>query len=567
MSYTLSNLADAHYGYDMVTAVTETSVNATMMEWLSAYHGTLFTQAYVYDDVTKQPVLTDFSTLVTNLGFDPFTLTTLTDAQNQALLNQKFMFAFQIEIGLPDFPLDKIPPMVVLDQEGSTVTYNMVCKTFKIIDLQPNNYGPSIWINLDQSTGDAPWQVQFNVDLNLVKDSVTNRFHLLPPDVQNEIKNLGENMFSVQQLYFDLNTAELSSSFKVVGLDPTSQASVYLTTVFLAQYVNQIAQDGGVMLGFGVVSDTPFPQNVSLVPTDLNFEVSAYKVNGKATTDFDAYTLNYLVMADDKAMPPAAPFTWNWVDKNNLSAFAGTVAINRNTFADFLNRLLSPSLSKITYNPKVTFSVNLIKFEVTTKFNAVDGPFKYNTTPTGGSHILSYSYTNTSKDSDTFVPNWGNYSVKYTANSDIYLEGTTIKNVTKVKAHAHINVDGGVTDGDWAVYSLTTYYHIGVNAHGRISVTMTQDPISDESVKPDPNAWSKFITAGTIDGVVKSLQSYLQGWLSGFAENESNTIAAMLNGSNTWVFPGSKTFTFQDAEFSNYQDMVAHVLYIDPKDA
>ena len=150
MSYTQSHLSDAHYGYDMVTGVTETSVNATMMEWLSGYQGSLFTQAYVYDEKTKLPVLTDFDTLVANLGFDPFTLSTLTDAQSSALLGQKFMFAFQIEIGLPDFPLDKIPPLVVLNQEGSTVTYNMVCKTFKIIDLQPNNYGPPIWINLDQ---------------------------------------------------------------------------------------------------------------------------------------------------------------------------------------------------------------------------------------------------------------------------------------------------------------------------------------------------------------------------------------------------------------------------------
>ncbi len=520
MSYKLSNLSDAHYGYDMVTGVTQTSVNATMMEWLSAYQGSLFTMAYVYDETTKMPALTDYDTLVTNLGFDPFTVNTLTDSQNSALLAQKFMFAFQIEMGLPNFPLDKISPMVVLNQEGSTVTYNMVCKTFKIIDLQANNYGPSTWINLDQSTGDAPWNIQFNVDLNPLKDSVTNKFHLLPTSVQNDIKNLGEDMFSVQQLYFDRNTAALSSSFEVVGLKSTSQASVYLTTVFLKQYVAEVAKDGGVMLGFGVVSDTPFPQNVSLVPTDLNFEVSAYKVDGKATADFSAYTLNYLIMANNKTMPSAVPFAWNWIDKDNLSAFAGSVAINRNTFADFLNTLLSPSLSTITYDPKVTFSVNLIKFHVTTNFTAVTGPFKYNTVPTGGSHVLTYTYSKTASDKHTFVPNWGNYSVKYTTNSDVYLEGTRIKNVTKVTAHAHINVDGGVTEGDWAVYSLTTYYNIGVNAQGAISVTLAKDPISNQSVKPDPNAWTEFITAGTIDGVVNSLQDYLQGWLDSFVANE-----------------------------------------------
>ena len=30
----------------------------------------------------------------------------------------------------------------------------------------------------------------------------------------------------------------------------------------------------------------------------------------------------------------------------------------------------------------------------------------------------------------------------------------------------------------------------------------------------------------------------------------------MLNGSHTWVFPGSKTYSFMDAGFSDYQDMI-----------
>lgn len=568
MSYIKSHLSDLHYGYDMVAGVTQSSVNATMMEWLNSYQGSIFTQAYIYDVETQKPGLTDYDALVKKLGFDPFSLpadTPDSDPKIESLKANKFMFAFQIQIGLPNFPLDKIPPIIALDQEGSTVTYNMVCKTFKIINLKPSLYGPPEWINLDQSTGDAPWQIQFNVNLNLVKDSVTNKFHLLPENIQQEIKNLGEELFSVQQLYFDLNTAALSSSFKIIGLEQTNPAFVYLSTIFLGAYVREVAKDGGIMLGFGVVSNKPFPENVSLVPTDLNFVVSAYKdATGKNTPDFSAYTLNYLIMANDKSMPPAVPFKWNWVEKDNLKAFAGSVAINRNTFVDFLNKLLSPSLTSIIKDPKVTFSVNLIKFWVTQSFTSPTGPFKYKPVPTGGSHVLTYEYSKRAEDSDTFVPNWGNYSLTYTVNSDVYLEGTEIKNVTKVTAHSHINVIGGVTEGDWAVYSLTTRYNIGVNAQGKISVTKTQDPISNQSQKPDPNGWSKFITAGTIDGCVNSLQSYLKGYLESLVNDESAKIANMLNGSNTWVFPGSKTFTFQDAEFSSYQDLIAHVLYADP---
>lgn len=239
MSYIKSHLSDHKYGYDMVTAVTQSSVNATMMQWISGYKGSLFTQAYVFNKETKQAVLTDYDALKTKLGFDPFFLpvdTPDTDPKIKALMTEKFMFAFQIEIGLPKFSLEKIPPIIVLNQEGSTVTYNMVCKTFKIINLEASLYGSPEWINLDQSTGDAPWQIEFNVNLNLSKDSATKKFDLLPESIQKEIKNLGEEMFSVQQLYLDMNTAALSSSFRVVGLNPTSKASVYLTKVFLESY-------------------------------------------------------------------------------------------------------------------------------------------------------------------------------------------------------------------------------------------------------------------------------------------------------------------------------------------
>jgi hypothetical protein len=388
--------------------------------------------------------------------------------------------------------------------------------------------------------------------------------------MQDEIKNLGEEMFSVQQLYFDLNNAALSSSFAVVGLDSSTLAFTYLTTVFLDQYVKQVAADGGVMLGFGVVSDTPFPDNTSLIPTDLNFVVSSYKEDGQATDDFSAYTLNYLIMANDNTMPAAVAFNWNWVEKDNLADFAGSVAINRDTFVDFLNQLLSPTLNQITYKPDVSFSVNATKVTVKTSLSEDTASYSYSTTPDGGSQVLTFSYADSDKDTgsypDSTAPlNWGSYSLKYTAQSDIYLEGTQIKNVTTVTAHVHMNVDGDVEEGNWAKYTQTSYYTIGIDAYGKMSVTQSSDPVVNNSDSVNPGTWGEIVTAGTIDDLVDSLQKYLKDALKDILVDESSKIADMLNGSNTWVFPGGQTFTFQDAEFSDYQDFIAHVLYIDPE--
>lgn len=572
MSANQSDLSNAHYGYDMVLATTQASVNATMEEWLDKQKDEPFIQAYVYnpDHPAGQSgaTLVDFTTLVSELGFDPFTVpndTPTTDPRVVALQEQKFMYAFKTQIGIPDFPLEDIPPVISFDQEGSYVTYNMVCKTFQIIEMEPALYGSVEWLNLNQADQDKPWVFSFTVDLDLRNDNINNHFHDLPITTQNEIKNLGEDMFSVQQLFLDLNQAGLTNTVAIVGLPTNSQAYIALTTVFLNTYLAELSKDGGIMLGLGVVSSQPFPQNVSLIPTNLNFEVSSYKdSSGKATTDYPAYTLNYLVMAKGHPMPAPAQFTWNWVEKDKVSQYAGVMAINRDTFTTFLHDLLSPSLYTICKQPTAQFDINLIKATVHFGYTAETGPLAYNTVANGGAHVLTFSYSKSASDSDTFIPNWGNFGVDYTVTSDVYLEGTTIRVETNLNMHCHLNVDGGVTDGNWASYASVTTFTIGVDTHGMISVSQSAPVTTDNSQKPDPGWWSELISLGTIDSVVDSIASSLKGWLSGFITSDAGSIETMLNGSNTWVFPGSSTFTFTNAAFSDNQDLVSNVIYIAP---
>jgi hypothetical protein len=569
MSKEASNISNPKYGYDMVVAATQKSVNKTMEDWLANRSGTPFIQAYVYNpDHTpdeRNDKAISFEQLKKDLGFDPFAIpnnTAYTDSRIQKLLNHQFMYAFQAEIGVPAFPLSEIPPIIEFNKEGAYVTYNMVCKSFKIIIIQPELYGAAKWINLSQNDFKKPWVFKFTVDLDLRKDDINNHFHELPPDTQALIKNLGEDMFSVQQLFLDLNAASLSDSITIEGLASTSQAYVVLTQVFLNAYLADLRKDGGIMLGYSVVSQKPFSDNVSLIPTDLNFEISSYKdAQGDGTTEYDAYTINYLLMSKGKKMPSPTPFSWNWLDATQLNDYAGAMSVNRDVFSVFLRDLLSPSLSTIAKQPVTHFSVNLVEAHFSYEIKNEPAPQAYNLVPNGGSRILTYSYAKSDHSSDTFVPNWGNFSLDYTANSDVYLEGYNIRVETTLNMYAHINVDGGVTKGNFATKKSTTLYTIGVDSFGRITVSNPYQTITDLSEKIDPSGWSKFVTAGQINNVVDSLKSNFQNWLTGFVVRESNVIAAMLNGSSSWVFPGGKTYKFQDAVFSQYQDLVANINY------
>ncbi len=567
---TKSDLSNPQYGYDMVVAVTEGAVNKTMKKFLAGYHGTEFVQAYVYkQDVGKgkdHNVPVDFDKLKKNLGFDPFTIpdgTPFSDSKIKKLVGQKFTFAFKTEIGIPNFKPGLIPDPVVFDKEGAYVKYNMVCKVFKIIVLQPSLYGNAKWINLSQANDKVPWVFGFTVDLDLQSDNINNHFHKLPPKTQKIIKDLGQNMFSVQQLFLDLNTAGLTDKFEIKGLDPTSTAYVKLISVFFDEYFAHLSKDGGVLLGYSVKADKPFPAQISLIPTDLNFEISSYKNAGKPTADYDLYTLNYLVMSKGHHMPAPVQFTWNWIEKTE--AYSGVMAVKKDVFVSFINDLLSPSLQDICEKPDVKFDINCIKVVITWKMDEDTGVHKYNLVNDGTSHVLTFSYSKSDKDSDSqycvIWEYWGNLSLDYNVVSDVYFENNIITVKTNAKAHVHINVDGGVTKGNYVNFQATSTYQIGVDAHGQFTVIQTRSVLEDNSDKVDPNWWSKFLTMDEITHMVNVVKNSLQGLVRNGLHNFSGDINYMLNSSNTWVFPGGMTFIFKGVSFSENQDLVSHIAY------
>lgn len=577
MSAKQSDLSNPKYGYDMVVATTQTSVNATMMEWLSKYKGKPFIQAYVYDPSANNgqggPSPTNYEELKARIGFDPFTIpanTPVADPRMVKLMEQKFMFAFYTELGLPDFPLEKIPPIIVFNKEGSYVTYNMVAKTFKIIVVQPGLYGPATWINLSQDDSTEPWVFSFTIDLDLRTDNINNHFHNLPPETQNEIKNLGIDMFSVQQLFLDLNAAGLSDKVNIIGLDKSSTAYVFLIQVFMNTYMAQISKDGGIMLGYSVVSKQAFPQNVSLIPTDMNFMISSYKdPDGKPSSDHEAYTLNYLIMSKDRPMHAPVQFSWNWVEKDQVSQYAGVMSVNRTSFIDFLRDVLSPGLGTIARKPTTHFHINCIKCDIQWGYEKEDTPQWYNVVNAGGTHVLTYTYNKRAYSDDStycgVYGTWGNFEAKYNVQSDVYLEGTTIRIVTTATMWMHLNVCGGVTEGNFAKKTSTTSYNIGVNAYGRITVSRNGPTVTDQSENVDPSWWTKFLTLGAINDMVDYVRNSVKGWLDSFLTADATRIEYMLNSSSGWTFPGSRTYAFMNAQFSDSQDLVTNVLFVSPK--
>ena len=96
-----SRLSDSKYGYDLVVATTQASINSTMLNYMSGMNAISTKAVYVADSKGK-PVYMDYHDLLTKAhGSDPFNIDTNAvdfdptmnkDCQN--LVRARFMFGF-----------------------------------------------------------------------------------------------------------------------------------------------------------------------------------------------------------------------------------------------------------------------------------------------------------------------------------------------------------------------------------------------------------------------------------------------------------------------------------------
>ena len=170
MSASQSNLSDPKFGYDLVVAVTQKSINATMKQFLAGITSPEVVCCYAYD-TNNDLVPIDYATLKSNAkGSNPFTVPAdANPATNQDLINltnANFAGGVKAQIGLPDVPPANIPAIATLGAGTSApVLFNLLCSEFQITGF---DYGPRnkvSWINQSQPDGQM-WYFSSNLSLN-----------------------------------------------------------------------------------------------------------------------------------------------------------------------------------------------------------------------------------------------------------------------------------------------------------------------------------------------------------------------------------------------------------------
>ena len=171
-----SNLSAAGYGYDYVVTVSQISINATALAYLSDRQPAV-NVCYVYD-ANLNPVQIDYQELIRRAkGTDPFRVPESGPEHDTALKNlddANFVFGFSAAMGLPaGVPVASLPDVVTLGGSAEVpVVYRLFCRTFQLVELQqrPHNAPPG-WRTWSQPSGQM-WL--FTYDVPLIAGTVEN---------------------------------------------------------------------------------------------------------------------------------------------------------------------------------------------------------------------------------------------------------------------------------------------------------------------------------------------------------------------------------------------------------
>jgi len=545
MGISQSNLAST--GFDFVVAVTQDSINSTLEEYL--YSGLPeAVLCYVYDD-NNNPVPIDYSALVAKANnTDPFSVpngTASTDPRIQNLNNAAFAFAVKAKLGLPPgVPPSKLPPIVQLQPGQSNVIYTLLFSEFVATELIFGPRASMTWFNEAQPSR-VSWTFSGAVNLDFQDASFTN----LPPAVQQQLEQIGSpQMFSIQQLYYDLNSSNLEQGFQFNGVPSNSQLNAFMTSDFINTYWKALG--GSEVLGY-TAQQTSGVAPSSLAVTNLNFFTPNAVGNEGAPL-----TLNYLCATNNDALPAttSANFGWNWIEPGEVSQYDGVAALNRMAFASFLSAALASYVSTNCYQPSVR--VYLHGAIPQYSWSMATGQPPAPSIPDSKAVLFSYTYTSpVAEDQAGRDGELGRMELSSTYTLTASVQGTQLTIVQHLVIYCYVRHLATSASGNVVDKQITDVYSFAVNDNGQLVVSAPNSTTVDNSKVPKGNGFLNF-WAG-VDKIASDVSKWAQSIVT------TNLQDAPVDAVRSFVFPGGAPFSFVDVSFSAGSDLVSHIVYVD----
>ena len=567
-----SNLDD--YGYDLVFAATLGSINTIMKEYVDKAAANIPSQAkYYLESIESGKIIYIEAPPETAKRLDELDLFSIPQdpaartPQQQAALDEAYgkqmlAFGFRAAVGFPaQADMDDLLDFDTGETGNHTkVKYNLYFKEFSIIQFTTSRTSGYVYTRLTQSEAAQPWRFQFTVDLGLVGVSLPD----LPQEIQKKINNIDPGqIFSISQLFMDLNTTALMNSPTITGATP--EALYYLNTYFLGYTFQKLKETtGDVILGYSIIPESvPSDKPYLLTPKDFRFYVSPYRENSQPVpAKKKLYTLNYLVICEDKPFPELREIPWNWVEAGEYAHKNGAMAISKSHIYSFAQKEYVELVKNLLFNPIAEIHIDdpiYIKWKLGISQDQ-------NTRPQFDADQTIH-YSRSAQDSDTFVPIWGNIHLKYDLTAALRNYQTqdnqaVLECRVDTVSWLHFNVEGGVSEGN--IYDKTTWYTltIQVDEYGKLTLK-PQYKEQDNGTTFSISGWSAFIAPG-LEDTLKDVTNTINGHIT---QNKNTWDQAFLNKYNSnalWYLPGDSSLLFQQPAFSKHFDLTFDANYATP---
>ena len=577
MGLSQSYLSQSAYGYDMVVSVTQKGLNNAIETYYNDTHTFKPVSFYFTKNTDGTPLQVDQSNIISQAGIDPLSGTAtkpLTQDQINALKGSNLWFAFSIYIGNPPHIPGTPPPNYLIINPGSnTVDYYLLCRTLHVAFWNPDN---NTWVEILQ-TKEEDFKINATVNLHTLTSS-----NNITEVVQNGISyimstyNLSSTDLNIQQLLFDADSAVVSPTSTLTGLDSSCSVFASLMQQFAKSYFSTYLAQAPA-LDYAVTQNN----TSSLLPTCMSLFTGAF-VDGKGnpvpvTKDgaiAGLSTINYLFSTNGDALNAGKQFNWNYLDDNgnsqdpdtdsnaDVNKYDGVIAINRHAFANYFHQQLKHYVLTNCYKatgikignayagtPEYTIDIDWFPY------NAGGGvqPLDLSMVGSGPDTLLSYGCSSmvtqegwAEKGSMTVNTLFG-----LTLQVDTPEYGQTCsKNLIltqEISVFINSIQSGTSSNPDYAKYVISKTYVDTftwlIDNSGNINLSNTNSQCLDYSDQNPP------------EYIIEAMVNF-KNW---------NTAAAFTQVPVTmprqFVFPGGNAFALKDAQFSAYSDAVCHIKY------
>jgi hypothetical protein len=243
------------------------------------------------------------------------------------------------------------------------------------------------------------------------------------------------------------------------------------------------------------------------------------------------------------------------VNARNIAAYEGAASINRNTFAGFISKQLNAYVASNCLAAWVHVGLDFWSNPVY-QAQLTKNQTPVATQPPSGATVLQYAYTSTAYDQAGLNGDIGRLrlTTSFTLSVDFIGDSIVVtqhQTVTLYLRHLANSITGNIID-----IAITDSYTISIDDMGNLQSALAKSTKTDNSQNPKANPFIEFFTH--LNDFFNAIEASIQGVY------KTDLTDLPLSGSQGFIFPGGNTFTFADARFSDYQDLVAAICYVAP---